>query len=79
MSPAPACVLTSEKPMSFMSLREIGGSLAVVAREFDFAESRRVDLAQRAFEVFLGFGLHRPQLDAQRDLAVVIGEGDWKT
>ena len=76
MSPAPACVLTSEKPMSFMQLAEVGGVLAVVAGEFDFAEARGIDLAQRAFEIFLRFGLDRPQLDAERDLAVMIGQGD---
>ena len=77
MSPAPACVLTSEKPMSFMSLREIGGDLAVVAGEFDFAEAGGIDLAQRAFEVFLRFGLHGPELDAEGDLDVMVGEREW--
>ena len=55
-------------------LREIGGGFAVVAGEFDFTESGRVHLAQRAFEVLGGLVLDGPELDAQRDLAVVVGE-----
>ncbi len=57
-------------------LAEVGRLLAVVAGELDLAESRRVNLAQRAFEILFSFGLDRPQLDAERDLAVMVGHGD---
>jgi len=52
----------------------VRGGFAVVAGELDLAEAERMELAQRAFEIFLRFGLHGPQLDAERNLDVMVGE-----
>ena len=53
---------------------DFGGGFAVIAGKLDLAEAERIELAQRAFEILLRFFLHGPQLDAQRDLVVMVGE-----
>jgi hypothetical protein len=55
---------------------DVRGALAIETREFDLAESHRVEFAQRAFEIFFGLVLHGPHLDSQRNLVVVVCESD---
>ena len=52
--------------------QEFSGSAAVVTREFNLAETGVVHLAQRAFEILGGLGLHRPELDSRHYFLLVM-------